>query len=197
MRPTPARLAALALAAMPLLAAAHVGADGAAHHDGFLSGFTHPFTGLDHLAAMVAVGLWSALTTPRATAWALLRLPLAFAMLLLVGALAARAGLALPAIEPLIASSVLVLGLLVALQVRLPALAGALLVGVFALFHGAAHGQELASGTALAGMLLATAVLHAAGLGLGWWLRRLAATWAPRVAGGAVALFGAGLLLSL
>ncbi|MES1163892.1 MAG: HupE/UreJ family protein, partial [Rhizobacter sp.] len=127
----------------------------------------------------------------------LLWAPLGFAVMLLAGALAGLAGLQLPAVEPMISASLLVLGLLVITQRRLPAGAAASLVGVFAVFHGAAHGQELASesGAALtlAGMLCATALLHVGGVAIGWSLRH-ANRWVPRVAGAAVAVFGIALL---
>ncbi|VTU35908.1 HupE/UreJ family protein [Variovorax sp. PBL-E5] len=187
--------AALIAAALPLAASAHTGVDGGLHH-GFVTGFLHPLTGADHLAAMVAVGLWSALTARRA--WPdLLWAPLGFAGMLLAGALAGLAGVQLPGMEPMIAASLLVLGLLVLAQRRLPALAAAALVGAFAVFHGIAHGHELAgeSGAALtlAGMLAATVLLHASGLAVGWTLRHTH-RWLPRVAGAAVAVFGVALL---
>lgn len=162
---------------------AHVGEHAGGHH-GFLSGFLHPVTGLDHLAAMVAVGIWSAVSTRRI--WLA---PLTFALLLLSGALLASAGLAFPAIEPMIAASMLVVGLLLAVKVRLaePLIAG--IVGTFAVFHGAAHGQELNGGLALAGMVVGTACLHAAGILAGRGLER-AHVWLPRLTGGAVALLG-------
>ena len=172
--------------ALPLAAFAHTGVDAGLHH-GLASGFMHPLTGADHLAAMLAVGLWSALTARRA--WPdLLWAPLGFAALLLAGAVAGLAGVQLPLVEPMIAASLLVLT-----QWRLPGLAGAALVGVFALFHGTAHGHELAgeSGAALtlAGMLGATVLLHCAGIALGWALRH-ANRWLPRLAGAAVAGLG-------
>ncbi|MBQ1761274.1 MAG: HupE/UreJ family protein, partial [Aquincola sp.] len=103
-RPCRAALLGLAAAALPLIASAHVGQDGAAHH-GLLAGLLHPFTGLDHLLAMLAVGTWGALSLPASGAargglqrlGAAARLPLVFAALLLAGALAAAAGLRLPA----------------------------------------------------------------------------------------------------
>jgi urease beta subunit len=98
----------LAVLGLPALALAHVGADGAAHH-GFVAGFTHPFTGIDHLLAMLLIGLWSASLTRR---WWVA--PLAFVSMLLVGALLASAGLALPAVEPVIALSLVLLGALLA-----------------------------------------------------------------------------------
>lgn len=175
-------LFAFALAALSFSAAAHVG--DAHDHGGLLTGFLHPITGLDHLAAMLAVGVWSAMTTRR-----LWLAPVSFAALLLAGALLAQAGIGFPAIEPMIAASMLVVGLLLAAQVKLPDAAGAVLVGAFALFHGAAHGQELADGAALAGMVLGTALLHVAGIAMGLGLKR-ANPWLPRVAGGIVALMG-------
>jgi len=190
-RVAPALVAVAGL--LPLAAAAHVGADAGGHH-GFASGLAHPFTGLDHLAAMLAVGLWSGLSARRA--WAA---PVVFAVLLLVGALLAAAGWVLPAVEPMIAASLLVLGLLLASRQGLPAPVAGALVGGFALFHGAAHGSELAGGAALAGMVLATALLHGLGLGLGLALRgrdEAIARWLPRLGGTAVAAFGASLLLA-
>ena len=189
---------AAAAAALPAAVLAHTGA-GAHDHAGFMAGLLHPLTGPDHLAAMVAVGLWSALAARRA--WPdLLWAPLGFAALLLAGAVAGLAGVALPAVEPMIAASLLVLGLLVATRVRLPGLAAAALVGVFAVFHGVAHGYELAGDAqawpTLAGMLLATAGLHGAGIALGWALRH-ANVWLPRAAGAGVALFGVALLTRL
>ena len=196
MRHTVSKTLALLAMALPLAAAAHTGADGGTHHHGFATGFMHPLTGADHLAAMVAVGLWSALAARRA--WPdLLWAPLAFAGMLLAGALAGLAGLQLPAVEPMIAASLLVLGLLVATRMHLAAGAAAALVGVFAVFHGVAHGHELASDhgavPTLAGMGAATLLLHAAGIAAGWALRH-ANAWLPRVAGVAVAGLGATLL---
>ena len=192
-------LATAALGALPLLASAHVGADGAAHHDiGFAQGFLHPFTGMDHLAAMVAVGLWSALIarSARDVLWA----PVGFAAMLLAGALVGLAGVQVPAVEPMIAASLLVIGLLVVTRLRLPGPVAAAVVGVFAVFHGVAHGYELSgdhgAGLAIGGMVLATALLHAGGIAIGWALRQRT-VWLPRVAGAAVALFGAALLAQL
>ena len=192
-------VATAALGALPLLASAHVGADGAAHHDiGFVQGFLHPFTGMDHLAAMVAVGLWSALIarSARDVLWA----PVGFAAMLLAGALVGLAGVQVPAVEPMIAASLLAIGLLVVTRLRLPGPVAAAVVGAFAVFHGVAHGYELSgdhgAGLAIGGMVLATALLHAGGIAIGWALRRRT-VWLPRVAGAAVALFGAALLAQL
>jgi urease accessory protein len=190
-----ARAALAAASSFAALAAqAHTGADTAHSHD-FVSGFMHPLTGLDHLAAMVAVGVWSALALRRA--WAA---PLAFAALLLVGAIAGLQGLALGAVEPMIAASLLALGLLIARRQNMPLAAAATLAGAFAIFHGLAHGSELAgapeAAPVLAGMLCATVLLHAAGLALGHAIRRLDARW-TQAAGAGVALLGLGLLARL
>jgi urease accessory protein len=176
-----------ALLALPALALAHTGADGGAHH-GFAAGVLHPFTGIDHLLAMLLVGAWSATLQRR---WWLA--PLAFIALLLVGALLASAGLALPAVEPVIALSVVLLGALLATRTQWPAAAMAAVAALFALFHGAAHGSELVGMGALSGMVLATALLHGAGLLAGRALQPRSAWW-PRAAGVAASLFGAALL---
>ncbi len=190
-RQLPCLTAALLL---PALAHAHTGAGTVHTHDAFFAGLLHPLTGLDHMAAMVALGVWSALALRRV--WLA---PAAFVAVLAAGALAALAGLRVPAIEPMIASSLLVLGLLVATQRALPLAAALAMSAFFAFFHGAAHGQELAALNALpalAGMLLTTAALHATGILLGRHVmtqRR----WLAPVAGSAVALLGSGLLLQL
>lgn len=180
-------LTLLTLGGFSGLALAHVGNDGAAHH-GFAEGFAHPFTGLDHLAAMLAVGVWSAGTVRRQ--WLA---PGAFVLMLLAGALLAQGGLHFPAVEPMIAASLVAAGLLLMAPLQLPPVVGALLMGGFALFHGAAHGQELAGAGALIGMVLATALLHGLGIALGHALRRWS-IWLPRAAGAGVALMGMGLL---
>jgi urease accessory protein len=190
----------IAAGALPIWAGAHPGHEtgdmALSHAHTFLSGFIHPLTGLDHLAAMVAVGLWSALAARRA--WPdLLWAPLGFAAMLLVGAFLGLQGVQLPAVEPMIAASLLVIGLLVLTRWRVPGIAAAALVGMFALFHGLAHGYELAGDTnalpVVAGMLAATLLLHAAGVAAGWALRH-ANVWVPRIAGAGVALFGLALL---
>ncbi len=188
--------ALIALAALlPALASAHIGADAGSHHSSaFLSGFTHPFTGLDHMAAMLMVGVWSMLSF-RHSLRSALATPAAFASVLLLGALAGFAG-SLGGVEAMIAASLLVLGLLVALGVKLPVWAGALIAAGFAFFHGFAHGTELPAeraAAALAGMVLGTVLLHVAGMALArFGLSRN--VWLPRLVGAAVAGFGAVLL---
>lgn len=151
------RRAAVVLLLLPAIAWGHP-ADAA--------GFVHPFTGLDHLLAMLAVGLWAAQLGGRWT-WAV---PAAFVGSMALGGTLGFAGVSLPFAEPMIAASVLVLGLAIAMRVRFrwPALA---LVGVFAVFHGVAHGAEMPAEASrllyAAGFVLSTALLHAAGVGLG------------------------------
>lgn len=186
--PVPKLLAAAALM-LPALAFAHAG-----HADsGLLAGLMHPFTGLDHLLAIVGVGLWGA---KRGGSFSqALRLPLLFIAMMLLGALAARAGLQLLALEPLLAVSLLGIGLALFLRRRSPALLAGGLCAAAGFLHGAAHGQELPGTGALVGMLVATAVGHGLGLLLG---RRLggrgAMVW--RLLGLALAGAGTGLLLT-
>ncbi|MCD8533050.1 MAG: HupE/UreJ family protein [Saccharospirillaceae bacterium] len=148
---------------MPAAAFAHTGHE----VSGFSAGVAHPFTGLDHLLAMLAVGLWAARQSGAAR-WAT---PLAFVAMMAVGALAGASSLQLPFTELMIAASVVVFGALIAFNLKKGALAGVLLAGGFAFFHGFAHGAEMpAMGTLAtygAGFLLATAALHAAGLCIG------------------------------
>jgi urease accessory protein len=193
--PSPRGAAVFALGlGLPLLALAHAGSDGGQHHDAYgalLAGFVHPFTGPDHLAAMLSLGLWSAMTTRRV--WLA---PLAFAASLTLGAVLGSAGIVLPAVEPMIAASLFVLGLLVATRAHLPLVGGALLAAGFALFHGMAHGAELGGawhGAAIAGMVAATVLLHGTGIAIARLLTQRSA-WTPRLAGSGVALFGAVLL---
>ena len=188
----------IAAYALSTHAAAHPGHEVDAHGISFMDGLLHPLTGLDHLAAMLAVGLWSALSATSARRIWLA--PVAFAGMLLVGALLGLNGLALPAVEPMIAASLLVMGLLVATRAQLPLAVTAGVVGVFAVFHGIAHGTELAGGgngfAPLLGMLVATIALHLAGVGLGLALRSHSVWW-PRVVGGLTALLGGAFLLHL
>ena len=184
--------AALLLTALASGAAAHTGADAGVHH-GFADGLAHPFTGVDHLLALLATGFAAAANARRA--WLA---PAVFAAAMLVGALLARAGVIFPAVEPTIAASLLVLGALVTMRARLSASALAVPAGAFAAFHGAAHAAELhAAGLGpLAGMLAASIALLAAGLGLGLASRGSSAWW-PRIAGAATSLVGVALLASL
>lgn len=185
------KIALLALL-LPGIALAHIGADAGIHHgSAFMVGLLHPFTGMDHMAAMLAVGVWSVLSIR--LVWVM---PAVFAGLLLVGGLIGVSGVTVPMVEPMIAASLLVLGLLIGARVHLPLLAGALLVGLFAIFHGVAHGSELPAAqafAALSGMVLGTMALHLSGmlLGLAFKQRNV---WFSRVLGGGIALLGAGYL---
>ena len=158
--------------------------------NGFTGGFSHPLSGLDHILAMIAVGLWAAQLGGRSR-W---MVPAAFVSLMIVGGALGMAGIHVPAVESGIAASVLVLGLLIAGAVRLPMYGGMALVGLFAIFHGHAHGTEIpaaASGfTYAVGFVLATIALHAAGIGLGMLAQKRMAVPALRFAGGAIALAG-------
>lgn len=177
---------ALTLAATP--AAAHLPPG---EYGSFLAGVTHPIFGLDHVLAMIAVGLWAAQIGGRAV-WLV---PTAFVATMIAGFLLALAGLPLPFVEPAILTSIVVLGLVVALALRPDPRLAMALVAAFALFHGHAHGGELGGASALqfgAGFALATALLHAAGLGIAVAASRLLATNAPalRVLGGLTSAAG-------
>ena len=183
-------IAAVLLSGVSGLALAHPGHESAS----FLSGFSHPLGGLDHLLAMLAVGLYAAQQAARAR-WSL---PLGFVLAMLLGAGLGAFGLGLPAVETGIATSVLVLGLLIAFAIRLPLAASLPLVALFALFHGHAHHAEMGTASLLtyaAGFALATACLHAAGFMLARWLPQSpAGLAAKRIAGACVAAIGGVLL---
>ena len=182
-------IVALALTAGSGAAMAHSGHGG----DGFLSGFAHPFSGLDHMLAMVAVGLLAS----RQKGIARFALPAGFVLSMIGGALAGAAGWVLPAQESAVATSLLVFGLMIAFVVRAPLPLAMAVVSLFAVFHGGAHFAEMGHAglaTYVAGFAIATVALHGAGL--------LLASWAPehrvaqqfkRVLGGLIA--GTGLVL--
>ncbi|HEV2693922.1 MAG TPA: HupE/UreJ family protein [Verrucomicrobiae bacterium] len=184
----------LSLLLVPSLAQAHPGMPGHVH--GFENGLLHPLTGLDHICAMIAVGLWAAQCGGRAR-WVL---PVTFVSVMILGGALGMGGVGIPGVEQGIAASVLVLGLLIAVAIRLPLAAGAGIVGVFALFHGYAHGAEMpesASGfTYGLGFVLATISLHLAGIGLGVTAQRFANGRWIRLAGGAIAACGAAFCLA-
>jgi urease accessory protein len=180
---------ALALLLAPAIAFAHPGHG----ENGLMAGISHPIGGLDHLLAMVAVGLWAA-QQKGAARWAL---PCTFVGTLLIGGLLGFEGLSLPALESGIAASVFALGLAVALAVRPPLFMAAAATALFALFHGVAHGLELPEMSSpwayAAGFVVATAALHAVGYAL---VRFLPTAAAPlvRIAGAASAAAGVWLL---
>ncbi len=187
-------LAAL-IAALPMAALAHTGTG--AHIDA-MHGFLHPLTGLDHVLAMVAVGVFAAQLGGRSL-WAV---PAAFVLAMVAGGAVGYAGVPLPMVEQGIAVSVIVMGLAVAFGARLPVVPAMALVALFAVFHGHAHGAEgSGAGSFLgyaAGFVIATSLLHAAGIVLGRGLTRLGGTLstnASRLVGATGALAGAAILV--
>jgi urease accessory protein len=181
-----ALLAALLFA--PALAFAHVGQGEIG--GGFLSGMAHPVLGLDHVVAMVAIGLWGAQLGQPAI-WVL---PVTFPPVMAFGGLLGLLGVPIPAVETGIAVSAIVLGAMVALAARLPLLVAGILVGLFAIFHGHAHGAELPeSANAIAysvGFVIATGLLHAVGILIGVANRWPRGAQGLRVGGGAIAASG-------
>ncbi|MEX2616527.1 MAG: HupE/UreJ family protein [Alphaproteobacteria bacterium] len=180
------------LAATPALA--HTGHDTASS---FTAGLAHPFGGMDHVLAMVSVGLLACLMKGRA----LVLVPAAFVTMMVAGGAMGMAGVALPYTEFGIALSIVVIGGMVAFGGRTPALAALAAAGLFATFHGQAHGQEMAAGMSglgyATGFVLATAMLHGIGIGSGIALSRLGEAWGTtlvRVSGGAVAVAGMAVL---
>jgi urease accessory protein len=180
-------LVALALAAMPHPAFAHVEQGQAA---GFLTGLKHPWSGLDHVLAMIAVGLWGAqLGNP-----AIWLLPVTFPMMMSLGAVMGLIGMGLPGVEVGIALSSLLLGGMVTGEVRPKLAVAVLLVGFFAVFHGHAHGTELPPGQSgllySMGFVIATGCLHGMGIGIGLVHRWPAGRLALRGAGAFIAGMG-------
>jgi urease accessory protein len=160
-----------------------------AGHGSLMAGLSHPLFGSDHVLAMVAVGLWAALLGGRALWLA----PLAFVGAMAIGFAVALMGAPLPFVEPVILTSVVVIGLLAATALSMPAGIAMAVIGFFALFHGHAHGGELGSAGAVAfgvGFALSTALLHMTGIGLARLFGGSAGHLAARVVGGATALGG-------
>lgn len=195
---SPRPAGALAAAAMLALAApaalAHT--DGtAAVAGGLLAGMLHPLLGLDHLVAMVAVGLWGAFLGAPAV-WLL---PVVFPLVMAFGGVLGMAHVPLPSVEVGIAFSGMVLGLMVALAARPPLWIAAVLVGSFAIFHGHAHGAELPAAASplaySAGFVVSTGLLHVAGIGLGALVRWPAGRWLVRGMGLLIAIVGLAFLV--
>jgi urease accessory protein len=184
----PSRTAVLSLClAFATPALAHTGGSLAG---GFAGGFAHPLFGPDHIVAMVAVGLWGAfLGAP-----AIWLLPIVFPLVMALGGVIGILGIVIPWVETGIALSAVVLGLMVAFGARPPLVIAAVLVGAFAIFHGHAHGTELPPGAnAVAysvGFVVATGLLHLAGIGFGTLTRWPVGSYAVRAAGGAIAIAG-------
>ena len=191
-----ARIAAAA-AVLVALSGAALAHSGAGVTSSFAHGFVHPIGGIDHLLAMVAVGLYAALLGGRALGL----VPATFVGAMAAGGALGMAGLALPYGEVGIALSVIALGLAVALRISLPVLLATGLAGLFAIFHGHAHGAEMPDTSGLtyaAGFMLATALLHGVGIALGLAAGRLSERggWrAAQAAGGAMTFAGCAILL--
>lgn len=176
---------------LPSTAGAHT-ATGAV--GGFLSGFQHPLTGLDHIVAMVAVGLWGAFLGGRAM-WTL---PVVFPVVMAIGGALGVMGVPMPGVETGIALSGVILGAMVALAARPPLWVAAVIVGIFAIFHGYAHGAELPEAanamTFAIGFVISTGLLHLGGIAFGlltkWPLGRIGV----RAGGVAIMLTGFGFL---
>jgi len=182
---------ALALAALATPAFAHTGTE--PHMHGFAAGLAHPLGGLDHMLAMIAVGIWSSLAAGRRV-WIV---PAIFVAAMLAGAGLTQAGVVMPAAETAIAMSVVVLGTMIAAGVKLPVGAGGALIALFAVFHGYAHGME-ATGTVasyMTGFAITTAALHVAGIVLGRIISDV--PQASRLLGAGIAASGAYLVAML
>ena len=178
----------------PMAASAHVEGSPAG---GFLSGIWHPVSGLDHVLAMVAVGLWGAQLGAPAV-WVL---PVAFPMVMAFGGMLGLTGLGLPGVELGIATSAIALGAVVLTEARPPLWLAVLLVGFFAIFHGHAHGTELPEGASglyySIGFVIATGCLHGTGIAIGLVHRWSAGRVALRCGGALVAIGGVYFLLRL
>lgn len=185
-------LALALLAAGPALA--HTGAGGPA---GFASGFLHPILGPDHVIAMIAVGLWGVFLGAPAI-WVL---PIVFPLVMALGGAFGMIGIPLPAVETGIALSAVILGVCVLFALKPPLPIAAAIVGAFAIFHGYAHGTEMpeaSSAVAYAlGFVIATGMLHLAGILFGSLARWDAGRIAVRTAGGLIALAGGAFLTGL
>ena len=158
----------------------------------FAIGLAHPILGVDHVLVMIAVGLWGVLVGGRAV-WVL---PLTFLATMVAGFGAASAGLNIPLVEPVISSSIISLGLLVALAAKAPIWLSALITAMFAFFHGHAHGTEAAAASLTSyalGFTFSTATLHGIGIGFGVLAASSIRQVALRAMGGVIALIGVAL----
>lgn len=166
------RLALLPLMLVTMFASPAIAHPARDHSHSLTSGILHPFTGADHVVVMASVGLWAAFVGGRAIwAW-----PATFITVMLAGFGAARLGLQISFVESAISASIVVFGLLAVAGIKAPLAFGAAIVGFFAFFHGHAHGTEATVSSIVpyaAGFTLSTALLHAAGIGLGFSARSL------------------------
>ena len=187
-------VATLTLMFFSSMAIAHTG-EGI--NTGFASGFWHPIMGWDHVVAMVAVGLWGAFLGAPAI-WIL---PVVFPLVMAIGGALGIAGVPLPAVETGIALSGVVLGLLIVFAVKAPLWIAAVIVGIFAIFHGHAHGTEFptefnAYGYAV-GFVIATGLLHLVGIAFGFLTKLDFGAILVRLGGAIIALVGGGYLLGV
>lgn len=184
-------LTAVALLLLPTAALAH---PSLTHHvDGFMAGVSHPLTGLDHLLAMLSVGLWASQKGGRALwIW-----PAAFVTAMIAGGASGMTGIGLPFVEPAIIASLLVLGVAIAATLMLPTTAGVALIALFGLFHGNAHGLEApisGAGLYALGFAVSTVTLHVMGLAMGLWAQRMQRPVLVRA--GAVLIAATGLVMA-
>jgi urease accessory protein len=184
----------LALARLLVFSSAAFGLSGEGLAGGFIGGFMHPIMGLDHVTAMVAVGILGAFLG-RPAIWVL---PVVFPLVMAFGGVLGIMGVPIPNIEVGIAVSSIVLGLIIALALKMPLWVASILVAIFAIFHGHAHGTELPNAAnPLAysvGFVISTGLLHLAGIAIGELIRWPAGVVVARVAGGVIALAGVGFL---
>jgi urease accessory protein len=180
-------LAATLLAVTASAAQAHTG-----HPiDSAGAGALHPLTGLDHLLAMIGVGIWAAHIGASGERHATWLVPASFVVVMALGAVVGLSGATLPLAEAGIIGSVVLIGLLIASTSRLPLWAPMAVVALFAFCHGFAHGAEMPASLAYgAGVLAATVILHVTGIGIGLVARRLSSQLGVRIVGGALALAG-------
>lgn len=178
---------------LPVSAYAHTGMG---HTIGFVNGFGHPLGGLDHILAMVAVGIWAFQTGGKAV-WAV---PAVFVGVMALGGVLGITGVAIPFTEEGIIISVLLLGVLIAVAVRMPLAINMALVGLFAVFHGHAHGAEMpvvVSGLAYGvGFAVSTALLHLCGIGIGVLFQKTVSMRFVRYTGASIATAGVYLFIA-
>jgi urease accessory protein len=175
---------AFILAMLPTVVNAHVGT----HSFGFVDGLKHPLGGLDHILAMVAVGLWAVQLSGKAI-WGL---PVTFLGVMVLGGVVGMNTIPLPFVEQGIIASDLILGLLVLIGTRLPLTLGMAVVGLLAIFHGYAHGAEMPENTMVfgyvSGFMLSTAFLHLLGVGVAMLIKNFTQESFVKIAGGAIVL---------
>jgi urease accessory protein len=192
--PFPLSVIAVSMAMMPTVALAHTGVGGTA---GFSHGFMHPLTGIDHVLAMMMVGVFAWQLGGRA----LWLVPITFVLIMAVGGTLGVAGIGVPLVEAGIALSVIVLGAIVALRLKAPVAIAMAVVGLFAMFHGHGHGSEMPENTAgMAyglGFMIATALLHLGGIAIGFLIGRIGDERGPvfvRATGAVAAVAGLAIL---